>query len=463
MKHPSDCDPCCALVKGNISRRYSYFLRVLFGFVKIILYICNKNSITVMIYDIEFENMYSFKEKVVFSMEGTATNVKSQNCFRLSDSDKCLKVGVIYGANASGKTNLIRGLFWFQSLLVTNSLSGENDGVSGYLPFGLTESTISAPSTIKIRLVHKDGHIYTYLLKVNSYEVIEESLSKLVEGEDIFLFKRIYISNAKHQLELCDGISDFVLPQNEIRRNQLGISFLQTVNVPVVTDIAYELLNIQLANCYNENMASQLWYNAKNLLAKNKDYRNKLILFLKHWDTGFKDFRIPNEKSEFKDLMFLHEMKMNDGSIQPVEFYSLIESLGTQNLFLLGVKIIEALDKGYTLFVDELDASLHTYITEFIIKMFQNERINTKHAQLILTTHDINLMDEKSLRLDQIWLMQKKEDGSSELYSLADFDGIDEDTTIKEWYMAKRFGGLPKIESIENLFRDEAERTPTTR
>jgi hypothetical protein len=193
------------------------------------------------------------------------------------------------------------------------------------------------------------------------------------------------------------------------------------------------------------------------LLSKDNGYREKLIQFLKHLDTGFKDFRIPNENSEFKDLMFIHDMVMIDGTIKPVEFFSFIESLGTQHLFLLGLKIIEALDKGYTLFVDELDASLHTYITEFIIKMFQSDRINKNHAQLILTTHDINLMDEKSLRLDQIWLMQKKADGSSELYSLADFDGIDEDTNIKEWYMAKRFGGLPKIESIENLFRDETE------
>lgn len=410
-----------------------------------------------MIYDIEFENMYSFKEKIVFSMEGTETNAKNQNYFRINNSDKCLKVGVIYGANASGKTNLIRGLFWFQSLLVTNSLLGENDGISGYIPFGLTESTINAPSTIKIRLVHKDGLIYTYSLKVDSSEVLEESLSKIVNDENIYLFKRIYSTNAKHTLELSDGISDFVLQQNEIRKNQLGISFLQTVNVPVVTDIAYELRTIQLANSYNKDMAILLWNNAKSLLTKSSDYRTKLLLFLKHLDTGFKDFRIPNENSEFKDLMFVHEMKMNDGTIQPVEFYSFIESLGTQNLFLLGVKIIEALDKGYTLFVDELDASLHTYITEFIIKMFQNERINKNHAQLILTTHDINLMNEKNLRLDQIWLMQKKQDGSSELYSLADFDGIDEDTNIKEWYMAKRFGGLPKIESIENLFRNEAE------
>jgi len=287
--------------------------------------------------------------------------------------------------------------------------------------------------------------------------VLDESLSKFVEGEDIILFRRIYAENDKHTIVLDDGIKNFALQQDKVRKNQIAITYLQAVNVPVVSEIAYELLSIQMTNSYNLGMTQALWMNAKMLLSKDNGYREKLIQFLKHLDTGFKDFRIPNENSELKDLMFVHDMVMMDGTIQPVEFFSFIESLGTQHLFLLGVKIIEALDKGYTLFVDELDASLHTYITEFIIKMFQNERINKHHAQLILTTHDINLMDEKSLRLDQIWLMQKKADGSSELYSLADFDGIDEDTNIKVWYMAKRFGGLPKIESIENLFRDETE------
>lgn len=412
-----------------------------------------------MIYDIEFENMYSFKEKVVFSMEGTAANVKSQNYLRISDFDKCLKVGVIYGANAAGKTNLIRCLSWFQNLLMVNAILREEDGFNGLglVPFGLTEATMKAPTSFKIRLYHRDGVLYSYALKVNANEVLSESLSKLVNGEDVTLFKRIYAESDKHTIVLDDGIKDFALQQDKVRRNQIGITYLQAVNVPVVSEIAYELLSIQMTNSYNFGMTQALWNNAKLLLSKNIGYRQKLIQFLKHLDTGFKDFRIPNENSELKDLMFIHDMVMIDGSIQPVEFYSFIESLGTQHLFLLGLKIIEALDKGYTLFVDELDASLHTYISEFIIKMFQSERVNKNHAQLILTTHDINLMDEKNLRLDQIWLMQKKADGSSELYSLADFDGIDEDTNIKEWYMAKRFGGLPKIESIENLFRDEAD------
>ena len=399
--------------------------------------------------------MYSFKEKVVFSMEGTETNAKNQNYFRINDYGKCLKVGVIYGANASGKTNLIRGLYCFQRLLIEGNFRGENDGIKEYMPFSLYEDTLDAPSSLKIRLLDKNTILYSYKLVFNAVEIQEESLTKLIGEEEIVLFERIY-SNNTHKLILKDGISNFTLPQSTVRKNQLGLSFLQAVNTPVVSDIALEMQNIQMVNSYNQSMTKMLWDNAKDLLMKHKHYGGKLFQFLSYLDTGIKGFKIPGDQAEYKDLIFVHDQIRNDGSIVSVDFNaSTYESLGTRHLFLLGIKIIEALDKGNTLFVDELDASLHTYITEFIIKMFQSERINKKHAQLILTTHDINLMDEKSLRLDQIWLMQKKMDGSSELYSLADFDGVDENTNIKEWYMAKRFGGLPKIESIENMFRDE--------
>lgn len=411
-----------------------------------------------MIYDIEFENMYSFKEKVVFSMEGTETNAKNQNYIRINDSDKCLKVGVIYGANASGKTNLIRGLYGFQRLLTEGNMRDGNDGIKEYMPFFLHESTTKAPSFLKVRLLDSQKRLYTYRLRFDAETILEETLSKSESETEELLFERICHQDSMHKLVLRDGISNIILQQDAVRKNQLGLSFLQAVNVPVVSDVAIELLNLQMINSYNQSMTKMLWDDAKSLLAKHPDYGNKLYKFLAHLDTGLKGFVIPNDQSEFKDLLFVHEQIKNDGSITSINFNaSVYESLGTKNLFLLGIKIIEALDKGYTLFVDELDASLHTYITEFIIKMFQNERINSKQAQLILTTHDINLMDEKSLRLDQIWLMQKRQDGSSELYSLADFDGVDEDTNIKEWYMGKRFGGLPKIESIENLFRNETE------
>lgn len=235
-----------------------------------------------MIYDIEFENMYSFKEKVAFSMEGTETNAKSQNFLRINDSDKCLKVGVVYGANAAGKTNLIRCLSWFQNLMVVNAILKEEDGFSGLglVPFGLTEATMKAPTSFKIRLYHRDGLLYTYRLKINSKEVLDESLSKFQDGEDVILFKRIYAENDKHTVVLDDGIKDFALQQDKVRRNQLGITYLQAVNVPLVSEIAYELLSIQMTNSYNAGIAQALWTNAKFLLSKDNGYKQKLIQFL---------------------------------------------------------------------------------------------------------------------------------------------------------------------------------------
>ena len=252
-----------------------------------------------MVYDIEFENMYSFKEKVVFSMEGTETNAKNQNYYRINDSGKCLKVGVIYGANASGKTNLIRCLSWLHDLLIVNAILKEEDGFNGLglAPFGLTETTMKAPTSFKIRLYHRDGFLYTYKLKINAKEVLDESLSKFVEGEDIILFRRIYAESNKHTIVLDDGIKDFALQQDKVRKNQIAITYLQAVNVPVVSEIAYELLSIQMTNSYNLGMTQALWINAKMLLSKDNGYREKLIQFLKHLDTGFKDFRMPNENS----------------------------------------------------------------------------------------------------------------------------------------------------------------------
>lgn len=303
-----------------------------------------------MIYDIELENICSFKEKVFFSMEGTETNVKNQNYFRISSSDKCLKVGIIYGANASGKTNLIRSLYSFQKLLIEGNYRGENDGIREYMPFGLHESNIQAPSKIRIKLLGNDNVLYTYKLIFNAIEVLEESLSKSYKSEEVCLFERIYKEDQKHELVLKDGISDFVLPQNAVRKNQLGLSFLQAVNVPVVSDVALELQNIQMINSYNPSMTRMLWDSAKDLLKRHSDYGDRLFQFLSHLDTGLKGFRIPSEQSEYNELMFMHDQIKNDGSIVPIEFNAFsYESLGTRNLFLLGVKIIEALDNGYTI------------------------------------------------------------------------------------------------------------------
>jgi len=123
-------------------------------------------------------------------------------------------------------------------------------------------------------------------------------------------------------------------------------------------------------------------------------------------------------------------------------------------LYILGGLVVRTLEKGGVLLVDELDTSLHPFLTKLIVMIFQSEKINNKNAQLIFTSHDVSLMDRDLLRKDQIWLAEKSDPGNSELYSLQDFDNLREDTPFEKWYMAGKFGGLPNIKSVENIFDD---------
>ena len=128
------------------------------------------------------------------------------------------------------------------------------------------------------------------------------------------------------------------------------------------------------------------------------------------------------------------------------------ESIGTQSLFVLGAKIIETLEKGSVLVVDELDTSLHSFITKMIIMLFQDKNINNKNAQLIFTTHDISLLDKDLIRKDQVWITEKNDKGETDLYSLQDFENLREDTSFDKWYLSGKFGGVPQIKSLKDFF-----------
>jgi AAA15 family ATPase/GTPase len=130
------------------------------------------------------------------------------------------------------------------------------------------------------------------------------------------------------------------------------------------------------------------------------------------------------------------------------------ESNGVKTLFTFGGRILKTLREGGIIFVDELETSLHPYLSKVLVMLFQSERINKKNAQLIFTTHDTNLLDRTIFRKDQVWFAEKDEFGVSELYSLQDFPDVREDTPFDKWYLAGKFGGIPDIKSIESLFED---------
>ena len=131
------------------------------------------------------------------------------------------------------------------------------------------------------------------------------------------------------------------------------------------------------------------------------------------------------------------------------------ESFGTRALFIIGCHILQALQSGSPFFVDEMDSGLHSYITQLIVDIFRNERINKKNAQLVFTTHDVNLLDQNTIRKDQVWFTEKDKFGVSEIFTLSDFDDVREDTLFAKWYLNNKFGGVPSLQSLEKLFVED--------
>ena len=121
-------------------------------------------------------------------------------------------------------------------------------------------------------------------------------------------------------------------------------------------------------------------------------------------------------------------------------------------VFALGGRLLQAIEDGEVIFVDELETNFHPYLSKLLVSLFQNPRINKKNAQLIFTTHDVTLLDKTLFRKDQVWFTEKDIYGATNLYSLQDFSDVREDTPFDKWYLAGKFGGIPNIKSLESLF-----------
>jgi AAA15 family ATPase/GTPase len=188
------------------------------------------------------------------------------------------------------------------------------------------------------------------------------------------------------------------------------------------------------------------------MLNRDPGLMKRLNELLRFADTGIKGLKI---STEFDGINAIHPM-FQDGKLlsEEASLHLDEESNGVRTLFTFGVRILRTLQEGGIIFVDELETSLHPYLSKVLVLMFQSERINKKNAQMIFTTHDTNLLDRTIFRKDQVWFAEKDEFGVTDLYSLQDFPDVREDTPFDKWYLAGKFGGIPDIKSIESLFED---------
>lgn len=413
-----------------------------------------------MLIQLDIENFRSIKDKVSFSMLASKDKSHENNLIKEVDASgkeiDVLKTSAIYGANGSGKTNVLEAFSF-----ITYLLSTSNDMQKGKkIPvdtFKLEREYMNKPSSFDMIFKTK-GIKYAYGFSVTETKVVDEYLYSYPNSRQTVIFER---ENTDEYTFKNDKEKQTQIKDKFHSDNKLFISTLSVWEYEKAQEPFYWLRdNLRIIDPRTNTEEFTI-----NKILKNSSINMRIKNTLNKVIEGIEDIKINEVEIDSKDLpllKFLNEEakekilknnekltsvsvfhKMND-SDELVEFDLGDESDGTQKLFgLLGI-FIDILDTGSTLVVDELDVRLHSHLTKFLVELFHNPEINKNNAQLIFSTHDTNLLDQDIFRRDQIWFTEKKEDKSTDLYSLDDFR-VRKDAAIEKGYLQGKYGAIPHL------------------
>jgi AAA15 family ATPase/GTPase len=379
-----------------------------------------------------------------------------------------LKSAAIYGANASGKSNLILAMNFMRYFVINSSSRQITDKIS-VEPFRLNIDTINSPSFFEI-IFQLEGKIYRYGFEVTREKVVREWLFCTLEDVEAEILAREE-QNIEHDQEIDpeDRFATITKP------NSLFLSVAAQFNDPLAGKILFWFNRLKVIFAFDLDNLSR---KSLNYLAQNQSLRSKMTNIIKQLDLSIHDIDIqvkqlpddwifnPREAigeqlidrqgSISNDIYNLIETQHNvydsEGKIIGVENFNIQynESHGTQKLFTLLAPIVNALETGEIVAIDELDAVLHPLMAKAIIGLFNSKITNPKNAQLIFATHDVNLLIGKVFRRDQIWFTEKNRQEATDLYSLIEFD-IENKDSYSQDYIKGRYGAIPFIGDLSQI------------
>lgn len=392
-----------------------------------------------MLVQFMLRNVLSFRDETILDM--TAINAYKEhesNMIDIGTKEKFLKVAAIYGANASGKSNLYLAMSYFQGI-ISESLNNVKDNsqtaIAQYFrPFSFEKNEDNSEFQV-IEII--GNYEYQYGFEYNSECIVAEWMYRknLETNRPTTIFERTTYSVqfGSSVRKECDAYKE------QIPVETLVLSFFNKLKLK--TEIFKEAYSgITFMPVVPADFCEKTSGLKKFLPGVINTEKEKLIEFLTAIDTGIKD--IGYDDSD-KEIEFYTTHVGKDGNKYFLDLYN--ESEGTIKSIALYIYARIVIRGGASLFVDELNIKLHPLLLKFIIDLFYEE--NSK-AQLIYTTHDTTLMDKKFFRRDQIWFVQKDEFGYSELTALSDFK-VRSDASFEKDYLAGVYGGIPLIKDFE--------------
>ena len=367
-------------------------------------------------------------------------NAPQTNHFAVcGNTQRFSKVSAIFGANASGKTNLIIG-FKFLKKIIAHSFSYPGEGFSKFLPF---QTIKNQPSMFEVHF-YIDNIFYKYSVEINAERILSEVLESRQNTRLITLYDRKYIPSESSYTLQAKNINlenSFI---EKVRPNASVISTARQYNHPALTKIRDHWVSIFVENSMDD---WQLLQNASEFYSKYSKYFQKTKEFLKKSDLGLIDVQIKTKQREDargKTTNHFYPYGIHKSKNKTFKLPFPLESGGTVNLYNTLSFIFPALEKGSTCLIDELEYNLHPNILPAIINLFIDPETNPKGAQLICTTHAITLMSELSKY--QIFVVEKNSECESNVDRLDKIEGVRSNDNLFKKYLAGAYGGVPDID-----------------
>lgn len=415
-----------------------------------------------MLLDIEIKNLKSFKNQTIFSMEAE-NKIEDRNSFEVEvgkEKFELLKTAVLFGGNASGKSNFTSVLSIFRYYLF-------NKGIEKYNKEGFRFGEEDKNSTIKVRNV-VDDKIYEYILEINfnTKKIIKEKLY-ITALERKLVFERENNKIVKYDKEIFSEYEITIGFINEtLTDSDSVISRIIEWRVPEEIEKYIFYIDKIKINNYSDDLGKYIYENKNNkklvieflkkigiIVNDIEVYREKKEFFLKNIRES-KEFQILSEKEQEKllsQIAYIYRIHFvyedNQKQKYKLEYYE--QSAGTQKILSMFFPIYNLLNNGGVMIIDELDITLHYSLIKEIIKMFNSVEYNRKNAQLIFTTHNLLLLDFNLFREDQIWFLENNDVSTgTELYSLSDIEGYEKNKYLLRDYLNGNFGGIPKLKDF---------------
>lgn len=415
-----------------------------------------------MLVNFTVKNFRSFKHERTFSMEASSIKEHKESV-KVVNKHKVLPLAVIYGANSSGKSNLIKALGCMAQIVMNSVKLNENDSIP-YNPFALDENSEQKPTFFEIQFI-KDDSLFRYGFEYTQKEIISEWLYEKRFGEkEYYLFLRSHSFISISEARFKEGVGKTDLTN----ANRLFVSLVAQLKGAVSKRVMDWFASCNVLSGLDSEAFEG--FTLGMFAEKNKGV-DQALAFFKKLQLGFNNFvvkrstftndiveKAPNDIKEkiregkIVDTFTIHNVYDENGDVVKEKMFDEfdMESEGTKKVIEMSGPIFDTLNEGRVLIVDELDAKLHPLLTRNIVLLFMNPEINKNNAQLVFATHDTNLLNLKLLRRDQIWFAEKDKCESTDIYSLVEFkddngDKVRNDRNIEKDYITGRYGAIPFI------------------